>query len=241
MSMKWDQSKFDRTFGRYMDHTSRDLVSAINTKAYYVARKATWFTHKADRGKMRTALGQRVTIEHTLKKTKGIDYERIRHKKVLQLTQARDHDAPLAGLIVNKRRGKKGQKGLQGREMGRAVRDLLTAREKSIAYTKSGWLPAIKRLAVLADKKGQPAIDTQAKTVGKAKGEAMPAMSLHSKSAASIINEAWATHDEGSKAFYRYGSSGLQRAFNDEAASMTTYLKDKMKPAENKFNAAQKA
>lgn len=234
VTVRYDQSKFDKTFVEYMKHTSRDLVTAINTKAYYIARKATWFTHKANKGQIRTALGQRITVAHTTKSG------RVVNRKQLQLAHARDHDAPLAGLIINKRRGKKGEKGLHGKAMAVAIRDLLVARERSVAYTKSGWLPAIKQLALVADNKNPPSIDTTAKTVGRAKGDAFPARDLHSKSAATIINEAWAKRDSGASAFFKYGSQGLQKAFSDETASMKTYIEGKMNPAADKFNAAQK-
>lgn len=233
---RWDQSKFDRTFEKYMEHASRDLVTAINTKAWYIARKATWFTHKADAGKIQSQLGRRVTVSHSVIKNGAARMVKRSH---MELTQARDHDAPLAALIVNKRRGRKGEKGLQGREMVQAIRDMLAFRMSSIAYTKSGWLPAIRALASLADRTNPPPMDTTAKARGRVKGEAVPALALHSKSAATILNEAWAKHDS-TNAFYRYGASGLQRAFNDEAASMSQYIRRKMLEAESEFNAAQR-
>jgi hypothetical protein len=231
---RWDQSKFDRTFARSLDFTDRDLVTAINTTSYYVARKATWFTHKADRGKIEAALGKRITVPRVSVK---FGKARIVNRRELQLTQARDSEAPVAALIINKRRGK--GNGLHGREMVRAIRQMIAARLRSVAYTKSGWIPSIRALSVKAEKAGAPPMDTAAKVYGRAKGSAFPAVSLHSKSAATLINEAWAKHDKNN-AFYRYGSQGLQRAFNDETAHMERRIKEKMLAIANGFNAAQK-
>jgi hypothetical protein len=235
---KWDQRRFDRTFLRYLQFTSRTFVQAVNTKAYYIARKALWFTHKADRGKVESVLGKYVTTQRTTKKG------RVMNRRRLELTKARSHDAPLAAVIINKRRGAKaagGKGGLYGKAMALAIREMMAARIKSIAYIKSGWLPAIRALAKLADKKGQPAIDSAAKQIGGTpKGSAVPAVLSSSTSAASIINETWTKHDPNGAAMMKYGASGLQRAFNDEAASMTQYLKDKMRPAETEFNAANR-
>lgn len=241
VKIRWDQSRFDRTFARYMEHTSRDLVTAINTKSYFIARKATWFTHKADRGKIESSLGRRITTMKTV--IKG-GKARLVSRRGLELTRAKQYNAPLAGLIINKRRGKKasgGKGGLTGRDMARAIRDLLAARLRSVAYFRSGWLAAIKRLAPLADKAGAPPMDTSARTYGGvAKGSVYPAVNLSTKSASTIINEAWSRHDQSNAAFYKHASRGLQRAFDDETKSMARYIKDKMLAAENQFNAAQR-
>ena len=40
MSANWDQSQFDRTLTEYMQVTSRTVATVINTKAFYIARRA---------------------------------------------------------------------------------------------------------------------------------------------------------------------------------------------------------
>jgi hypothetical protein len=233
---RWDQSRFNRTFKRYMQFSSRDAVTAINTKAYYIARKAVWFTHKADKGKVESALGKYVALPSNGKsKTQ---------RKRIRLVKGTKHNAPLAALIINKRRGKLtegGKGGLYGKEMARAIREMLMARFRSIAYIKSGWLPAIKALAKFADKRNEPGIDFDSKQIGNPKGSGTPAnLNETGKTIATIINETWTKHDPGGAAMFKYGASGLQKAFNDEAGSMTQYIKDKLKAAEKDFNAAQR-
>jgi hypothetical protein len=224
-------SRFDSTFKRYLAHTKRALQVAINTKAYFVARKAVWFTDKAEKGKIRSALTE--TIQVASKRKPGT----VRNRRVLR--KARDYDAPLAAVIINARRGRTGKKGLFGADMKVAIRDMLAARLRSVAYIKSGWLPAIRALAKVSEKRGQPSIDTSAKQVGNAKGAGIPAGGDGKLSIARIINEAWAKHDT-KNSLERVGGRGLQRAFNDETASMSQYIADKMNPAAKEFNAAQR-
>jgi hypothetical protein len=234
---KWDQRRFDRTFKQYMRFTSRSGVVAINTKAYYIARKAVWFTHKADRGKIASVLGEVITVPKPTKTGRVITRKRV------VLVKASKYSAPLAAVIINKRRGKKsagGKGGLYGTDMARAIRDMLAARMRSIAYIKSGWLAAIRTLQKLADRRGEPTIDESAEKIGKPKGQAIPAVVQSSGMAvATIINETWTKHDPNGAAMFKYGASGLQKAFNDEAGSMSQYIKDKLKDAEKEFNAAQ--
>jgi hypothetical protein len=232
VSIRWDQRHFDRTFARYMQHTSRTLPEAINSKAFYIARGAVRETQKADKGKIRSALQQ--TIQVPSKSAVGT----MRNKRVL--VQARDHDAPLAAVIINARRGAKNKRGLFGKNMRDAVKAMINARVRSVAYIKSGFLPAVKILAKFTkDKSRAPAMDSAAKQFGQAKGAAIPAGANAKVPMATIINEAYAKHDKND-ALRKVGGRGLQRSFDAETASMRQHIEDKMRPAAAEFNAAQR-
>jgi hypothetical protein len=212
----WDQEQFDAALSECVAKSSRTATEVVNSHAYYIARKACWFTHKADKTEIQTSLGKFITSKRHMT------------SRVANLAPARDYDAPLAALIVNARRGEKGLPGLYGAEMTRAIAAMLGARLRSIAFLKSGWLPAIRILEGYATDKSKGApTDRDAVVRGQEKGSAIPAIDGH-EVVAKIINSALAQGDEGGKALAKWGEAGLELAFYDETESMKQHLADKL-------------
>jgi hypothetical protein len=226
---EWQQSKFDEALVEYSKVSSRTLQEIVNTKAYYIARKALWFSPKADSYAMKQQLGGIVTVRRVNKRGKVVK------RRELQLVKSERVDAPLAALIVNKRLGRKGDKGLFGRAMAAAIRELLSSRAKSIAFLKSGWLAPIRKLAPFADRRGAPQVDKEAKQIGRPKGDATPAQPGFNP-VAQIVNLASARRDTKG-ALVKYISPALAQAFQDETASMWAYMEEKMKPDAEAANA----
>jgi hypothetical protein len=240
---QWDQRLFDTSLKEYMKVSARTFAEIINTKGYYVARKALWFTRKAEPGAIRGSLGS--LSRSTIKGPHG------RRKTVTRLNLAgyspgqKNMLAPLAVLIVQARARNAGHPSPwagKSREAGEAamtaaIRNLIVARIRSISFLKSGWLPAIKEFAPLVkDKAGLP--PASARQVGKPKGKGIPA-SAGFICRASIENFARTIKDPRFSALTRHGAPALQRAFDDEAASMWEYVKGKMEPDATAFNAQQ--
>lgn len=138
----------------------------------------------------------------------------------------------IIGMLINKRRGERGEKGLYGAEMMKEVETVLAARLRSRAFLASGWIPAIKALQPLAEKRGAPRADRTAKTFGQAKGYAMPARGAGWVAKAIIVNMAAARWDKGGQA--KHGQAALQRAFDFEARSMREYIERKQREAATK-------
>jgi len=126
--------------------------------------------------------------------------------------------APLAALIINARRGKAGEKGLWGPAMAEAINQMLAARMKSIAFLKSGWIPAIKYLEKLVKKKaGAPRMESRVAQIGKAKGSAkVEGSGFHAKA---IIENAASAKRDKKDALDKFGMPALQRAFDFETLS----------------------
>jgi hypothetical protein len=214
----WDQSKFDAALAEYLKVTSRTVTDAINTKAYFIARKALYLTHKASKRAIQDSLGKIITSRRRMT------------TRIASLPSGRTADAPLAALIINARRGRAGQPGLHGIAMTRAIADLLNARMRSIAFLKSGWIPAIRILEGLAkDKSKAGPTDREARIYGRQKGGATPAAEGVAP-VATIINSALSRGDPGGAALAKYGGAGLEAAFAEETASMLKYLEEKMAP-----------
>lgn len=231
----WDQSVFDRSLKRYMEvNTKRTFPEILNSKLWFIARASTWFTEKADKMRIQSTLGQFVPVNRINKKGRMV------RAREVTLVKGRN-DAPLAALIINKRRRDNGQRALQGPAMEKAIRKMLRARFGSVSFVKSGFLPTIRALASLVDRRGAPQMDTQTRQIGRAKGETTPARpGLNSQ--AKMVNLAFGNRgDAASKSrALRVGERGLRRGFDNETASMDTYIERKMKAETDRFNAGQK-
>jgi len=197
VSFKIDATEFNATLRKYVLVSSREIPDIVNTKAFFIARRAVVETPKAD--------------FHKISELRG---------------------SALIGKIINKRRGLHGEKGLYGREMAKMVATVLAARRRSIAFLKSGWLPAIRILdAVVHSKRGAPRLDRSSKIYGQPKGSAAVA-STGWRVKATIINAALASRDH-KDALGKYGMPALQKAFDFERQSMLDYMERKMKAAAN--------
>jgi hypothetical protein len=240
-SQSWNQSVFESTLRDYSKVSSRTLQVIVNTKAWFIARKANWFTTKADKMQVKNSLGRIVTVNRLSKSGKVVK------KNVISSLRRGRASAPLAALIIQKREAAAGRRSpFRGRSksagmamMDRMIMKMMNARARSIAFLKSGWIPAIRKLAPFADHKGQPPMDSAAKVVGRDKGDAKAAGAGY-KPVAEIMNLATTRRDTRG-ALVRYGARGLQRAFDDETRSMKDYMEMKMRADAEKFNRRQKA
>jgi hypothetical protein len=234
----WDQSAFDAAMQQYIAVSKRTIAEIVNTKAYYIARKANWFTSKADANAIKSGLAYVVMTSRTTKKGKI-----VKMQKIGKLKPGRS-GAPLAALIIQKREAAAGRKSPffgKTRSAGKAamrrmVMQMIAARARSAAFLKAGWLPAIWKLEPFADRGQKPPIDRDAKQVGQPKGSAEPAREGFNP-VAQIMNSATTLRDN-KRALEKYGAGPLQRAFDDEARSMMEYVEMKMRKDADQFNRA---
>ncbi len=132
----------------------------------------------------------------------------------------------IIGMIINKGRAKRGEKGLYGRAMAKMVAMVKAARLRSRAFLASGWIFAIKALEPFAEKRGAPRQDRTSKQYGQAKGYGLPATDGW-KAKAILANLASARWDRGGAE--KNAVNGLQKAFDFERASMLGYVERKMR------------
>lgn len=231
----WEQAKFDETLNEYLKVSSRNVVEALNTKAWYIARKANWFTSKVERRRIKGELGRMVTNRRTT--ASG----RIVRSRSLELTASRDYEGvSLAKMILVARYRKSGAWPKGEAEWAARIRNLIASRERSTAFLKSGWLPAIRFLGYFVpNKSGAPAVDSDAKLYGEPKGSAMPALVGDSVPAASIINDAIARRDT-KNSLAKFGAKALDLAFYDETQWMIVYIEEKLKKATDEANSKLK-
>jgi hypothetical protein len=190
-----NRREFDRTLRQYVELSKRDIPTIVNTKAFYIARRATVETPAVSAEEIRKFIG-----------TDG---------------------GAIMGKIINSRRGKRGEKGLYGKEMTKMIATVKAARLRSRAFLKSGWLWAVKQLEPFAEKRGAPRVDRKAKIIGKAKGRAEPAKQGF-RVVAKIINTVTAKWDKRETAASK-AEPVLQRAIDFETQSMKDYMERKLK------------
>jgi hypothetical protein len=192
------QREFTATLRKYAEYSKRDTATIVNTKAFYIARRATVETPTAEASKILEFIG-------------------------------RDGGA-IIGKIINKRRGARGEKGLYGKDMTKAIDVVRAARLRSRAFIKSGWLWAVKALEPFAEKiGGGPRVDRKAKRIGVAKGSAKPATQGW-RVRAQIVNTVTAAWDKQEGAA-KIAEPALQRAFDAENQSMKDYIERKQRKA----------
>jgi hypothetical protein len=233
VNVKVETKFFEDQFWKYVAAGIRTAKQATIDKLFMVAREASWFTRKAAQKEIEKTLGK-VTVTGK--------NGRYRHR----LVKARDHDAPLIALMVQKRMFKDKGHGFTGptrfADIRAKIQQVIQARIASLAYIKSGWIPAIQALAPLASVKGSmknARTDADVKQIGptikgraEIKDSATTLMGL-------IENSAWAKHDK-TGALEKYGGQGLQHAFDYEAKDTQAEIEKRMKEGADEFNRAQR-
>ncbi len=229
--LKLDTAEFDATLAEYLKVSSRGYATAINTKLYYIALRAIAFTPRADKLKIGKSLSPLIyefgeAGQRSLRMVTRYDYF------------GRSAAVPVAALLINAERGKKGKPGYYGAKMRRAIKNFIARRQRSVSFLKAGWIPAVKTLAPLADKKQAPEMGEKPTTAGHPKGRAVAA-SAGSEMAGLIANSVGHSGPHGAKrwaALKRYGQPALQRAINEESASMVEYMAGKAREAARQLN-----
>lgn len=192
---KFDTREFNKTLERYRKLSKRDEVEIVNTKAYFIARRAVVETVKADKGKIKAFFNGQT-------------------QKVI-------------GMIINKRRAERGEKGLYGEAMAEAQAAMKARRLRAVGFIKSGWIWCIKNLEPYV--KQRKSIPRGAPTFGKPKGKAKPAKKSSFTVKAIIENFAQSKQSTTPDPLDKFGMPGLKKAFDFEAASMEAYIEKKLK------------
>lgn len=229
--------EFTSTLRKYALLSSRTPAEICNRKAYFINRRAIWNTRKADYAKMAKELGQ--ILKEVKRKFRGKPGQtRLSARGQGQFNSA--GDAPLLAIIINARRGKKGQKGLHGAAMSEAFKKVFGARARSIAFIKSGFIEArdtFKRWCqsngVSIGGRGLPPSESSAaggpKQIGSKKlGGAEPAIIGRWSARARFWNTANAKRDH-KEAVITYGTPGLEKGFADETADTVGEIEKRLR------------
>ena len=234
VKMTMNTARFNRVLQRVFAQSSRTFPDFINGQAYRLALDAVNATERADANRIAWSLGQ--TDRRFLNKRTGGKLK----------TPRRVYGNSAASLnlyrIVNWRRKRRGSAPLGGQAMSGPARKLRAAALRSTGYIASGWLWAIKRLAIATrDKKGQ--IRFPVKLSGKPKGYARVAtFTLNGVVACEIGNTALLAVSAARTGLrkgnpMRVAERGLAIARQMTAANMIEHLRQKLQPVLDRHSA----
>lgn len=203
MGFKLNTSEFTKALNEYKNISRRSRPEIVNTKAFFIARRAVVETQKADKGKIQKAFTRKT--------------------------------ARIIGMMINKRRGLRGEKGLYGDKMADMVATVKAARLRAISFVKSGWIPAIKTLEKYVKYRRGIARSEEGsgigrvKQVGKPKGKATAASATSLIVTATMTNSALRANKTTTGNGEELAIAGLQKAIDFETNSMRQYIEMKMK------------
>jgi hypothetical protein len=235
---------FQKTLGDYMQFSSRSLREACNEKAYFIingspdTEGAIKLTKKADYQQIKKELGAE-TQQQIGKRGKPIKKWRL--GLVANRNAGESGYDNLAKRIVIARLRKAGKPIPDAQTLNRMAIALVQARIRSVAFFRSGWLPALKVFARYS--KYTRVGRDEAVRYGVEKGGGSPATSAQGFSPKAFAwNDANATAKFGGLAggAERVALPGLEAAIAQEMASMQTYIERKMGEAANAAGLAVK-
>jgi hypothetical protein len=203
VGVKIDTTRFDRDFKQYMTLTSKTLVEAVNYKLFYCSRQAVKDTPKAVRSEVLQSLNA------TSKK-----YPNRTVAEMIVIAKSR-----LTGEAIE--------------DLNQVTKTFKNKRIQSIAWTKAGWLPALRKLIKYVGKESI-SISGVGNTVRMFLGGATPAALVGSTIMGSVYNDVEGT---GNKAFVTsIKEQGAQAGIDKVSMDMETYISKKLKIPIDQFN-----
>jgi hypothetical protein len=229
MSNTWDQRQFDRALNACIQVSRRSAANVINAHALYIAFSAQNFTPKADKMAIGRSLSELI---YDFKATKKGSRRTLKTKTVYTGAGGATAQAPIVALMINKKRGEHGKPGLYGPDMAAAVRTFIAGRQRTVAFLKSGWSPAIKLLKSKVPYKFRGAAKEKeiVKFMGQAKGRATAAVESEKPTAMieNFVGMAGPGGNHHNAGLVKYGQPAFERAFRTETASMIEHLKKEL-------------
>ena len=184
-----DTREWQAASRQLFETSSRTCVDFTNGQALKVATEAIKNTAKANRREVERTLGVLASRE---KLRKG--YGRGKGKRWVRVTSRLLLENSFAERIVAKRFRETGSwGGLKGDTIQEKAMSLIRQRARAVGFIKSGWIPAVRKLAAIVYKKprGLGFRRSEAQQFGRDKGSARPAIfSLRSKIETIIQNTA---------------------------------------------------
>ena len=189
--LKIDDSQFRSILATYMGASKKTLAQGLNTKSYFIVKKAIRLTRVANK------------------------------KEIRRFVRSPEGQNWIGSLF--------GRKKLTDETRKAATKRIISARIKSVAYLRSGWIPALKAFGRVTK---MPRRTKGVVHRGKPKGYGRWARDGFSPAA--IFTNSTGYKPKQASALKQYGEPALSRAFSHEARSMKSYLERKMQQTANR-------
>lgn len=239
IELKVNVEEFQRVAEAILRTSSRTYPKFLNGQALRVASNAIQATDKADRVAIERQMGV-VGRKETLRGAnsggkKG--WVRISKRELI--------DNSFAARIINARKKAMGVPLIWGKELSDAARKMVAAKVRSVAFIRSGWIPAVRALSKEVYTRGA-FLARDAKQVGAPKGYAIPARVTISGLVTVEIGNTALLHQSKFNAWHgRKGDpipvavKGLQAGMNAATRDMATEFYKRMGEDLKPFGATQ--
>lgn len=214
---KFESVDFEAGIRRVLEITSRTAPVVVNQAALNVAGRALNNTPMTDKAGMVAQLGGQVATALRVIKSGKRKGQLGRGAKVYST-------ATLAAILVNAKRGAKGEKGLFGPAMRKAADALIATRKRSVGFAKTGWIPAIRTLSAVLPHPFIIARLQGISIIGQRKGVAVPAPRNSMTPVATIENMV--------KIAPLVGTRALEDAMNQEGRAMQAHADEEFRKLE---------
>jgi len=225
LRFSYDTRNLMNTLKEYVQTTGKNMIDVLNRKGRAFSFEMLKLTKKTDREKIVTELGRIVKTSYLSKTGKK------RTRKKLEATMNQD-GTPLLALIINARRARKGEPGLYGKDMLKAMMKTLGAKLRSVGFARVGWLGDIADLAPFVKGSTQ---SKEAKQYGQPKGHAIPAKSiLAGKASVTLMSNVHGRRTQGLLA--SIVNRPVQQALNNVEADTRNWLNEHIQNDAARFN-----
>ena len=213
----FDTRRFNQMLDAYLYYSRKSFRNEINKRGFNICLKAIGKTPKVT--------------------AKKIESDMTRAAKVQPKSSRRGKRAPVAAILTNYHRGKKGKKGLWGKPMQTAVDRAIKHRQKGRGFMASGWLGAAADIGLYCRPPREVRSSSKKFQLGKAKGEGRPERRI-----GPLRPTASGRHGSDVSSNIKGARAALRYAVNAETRDMIQYIRRKMGKdwaVMNKINAAK--
>lgn len=204
-----DGKRFNKVLMKYLTRTGKSWTDEVNKRAFNICLKSIRHTKSATDKRIQRDL---------LKGAKTQPAPRKRRKR--GAGKGRRKKAPVAAILINYARGKRGEPGLQGKAMQAQVDKNIRSRQRGRGFMKAGWLGAADDIRPYLAKpkpkpKGQSSFSRKGTGIHARYGALKP----------------WAkvTHGVAWSDKVPAAVNGLKKAVRAETRDMLVYLKRKVR------------
>jgi len=204
-----DGKRFNKVLMKYLTRTGKSWTDEVNKRAFNICLKSIRHTKSATDKRIQRDL---------LKGAKTQPAPRKRRKR--GAGKGRRKKAPVAAILINHARGKRGEPGLHGKAMQAQVDKNIRSRQKGRGFMKAGWLGAADDIRPYLAKpkpkpKGQSSFSRKGTGIHARYGALKP----------------WAkvTHGVAWSDKVPAAVNGLKKAVRAETRDMLVYLKRKVR------------
>lgn len=202
ITLEANTARINKVLDDYIKHSGRSFANEVNKRSFNIALKAVSKTPKVSAQKIKRDM------------LKGADVQPAK-------SGGKKKRVPVAAILTNYHRGKKGKKGLWGAPMQKAVDRAIQHRVAGRGFMAAAWLGVAHDIGPFVHPRRS--VRSKAPVIGKPKGEGKPEKRL-----GPVRPTASGQHGSSASSKVRGAKNALRFAMNAETRDMLKYLRRKI-------------